>query len=90
MEAVCFSIKAVETQRTMPCVTCRATNMTERESEMCVQGFGGETAWKTGPRWEDNIKMYQESGRGLDHTNVTGERDKSWSLVNVVIKPRVL
>jgi len=24
--------------------------------ERCVQGFGGETAWKTGSKWEDNIK----------------------------------
>ena len=37
----------------LPCVTCRNVNITDifhEGDERCVQGFGGETAWKIGSR----------------------------------------
>ena len=41
-------------------------------------------------RWEYNIKMVnREIGWGMDWIDVTQDRERWYSFVNVVIKPRV-
>ena len=55
--------------------------------ERCVQGFGGETAWKTGSKWEDNIKnISSRKWTGFEPYWCDCERDKSWCLVNRTIE----
>jgi len=64
--------------------------------ERCVQSLLGKPEGKKSlrrprRRWEDNIKMdLQEVGcEGMDWIELAQDRDRWWTLVNVVMKLRV-
>jgi hypothetical protein len=56
--------------------------------EVCVQGFGGkirrkEAAWKTGHRWEDNIKIdLQERDWRMDWIDLPQDTERWRDFVN--------
>jgi hypothetical protein len=62
-----------------------------RERRGAYRDLVGKPLGKLGLDGKIILKMYlQESGRGLDLTDVTGKKDKSWSHVNTARNPRAL
>jgi hypothetical protein len=61
--------------------------------ERCIEDFGGET-WGKAPlgrprrRREDNIKMDEEVGSGMDWIELAQDRDRWRTLLNAVMNIR--